>query len=243
MHRKDEIMGNKSVKEYRSKNIYDIDFEQIMTATISASADKTDVAKFRISHCKRVADLAVKLAKKCGNGIDLRKVYIMGIIHDMFKYVDTGRHGKLAADYLEKFYLEPFLGFNRYKKLSKEKNDHKSWYQVLGALTVHSEKETMNLRTAKGETTSNIYMRILMDADVLDKLTEDYIRSYQDTFEPERSITDIINHHLNKVNKYSGVSNGFLIIKCDLINKLEAIKFAEAQKGGNANELPKPVQN
>lgn len=191
-------------------------FQQIATGMIKATSSSPEVAKFRINHTKRVAALGSKLALT-EPLVDPVKVKVMCLVHDMYKYTSEADHGKMAAVWLKKFMVEPYLKrsapFMSKKKFLSEKSD---WEHVYDALSKHSDK-ALSIKECR-----HSYIRILMDADVLDKIAIEYITQWNDLFyDPEivgpDNLLPIMAKMIQKVNKYEGKSNGYYSVKNNLL--------------------------
>ena len=141
---------------------------------------------YRFKHMERVADISYQLLllyiseyKKCEKKYNSKKtkiskseyhqikamikdgaltsVIFLGLIHDIYKFRETNKveHGELASQFFKNYCKNNKLKMTgRVKKMNE-------------ALKNHSEKE---------KTYDNIYFKILVDADILSKYSEENIK-------------------------------------------------------------------
>ena len=182
------------------ESIYNVDFLSMAESMIRATANDEGVSNFRITHVKRVTELALEMSEG-NNKIDKRKLRIACQVHDMYEYVTTQKNGELAGEFLRTFVDE------YYPQMSGDKIE---WMKAIEAVTLHSEKTV---------TSSNKYLDYLQDADVLDKLSVEYVTGWYDTFEAS-NIKEVIDKSMTKVEKCPGKTPTFKEKKAELIEKL-----------------------
>ena len=182
-------------------SIYDVNFEAIASTMIMATANHDGIARFRIAHCSRVKTLALKLVERSNLSIDQKKVAIMCDLHDMYEYVTTQKHGKMAAKFLEKFVGE------YYPQISGDKVD---WMKVIEAIEHHSNKTIVS---------TNQYLWVLQDADMLDKISTGYIENWYNVFTAE-SIAAVAKTMAAKVDKYNGRTQAYNDVRAVLMSHL-----------------------
>lgn len=201
--------------------IHEIDFHRIMVGMIKATATTPKIAKFRINHIDRVKTLAMQLMVQEPN-VEPEKVEIMVLIHDMYKYTESFEHGKAAAMSLKEQFIKPYLkrseAWMTKKRYIREKEE---WSKVYEALILHSEKAISPEKCKK-----NPYLRIILDADILDKLTVGYIEGFWELFfepstdEPD-NILPVIKKYVERVCEgYIGKCNSFTAVRNQLVELL-----------------------
>ena len=193
---------SKKFETWRKPSIYDMKFELIARPMIYQSAINEDIGYVRWSHTLRVKKIAKELAKFETDIIDIRKIETMAVIHDMFKYVENEEddHGAKAADYLS-------LCLTGFEHDEKEKEE---WDLVLEALKLHSSKDVE---------TSNPYLKILIDADILDKVSLQYVVNYHKNFRADEPIMDCFEKFIAKVNSHKGLTRCYNSFKDISIEK------------------------
>lgn len=182
-------------------SIYDVNFRMMAHAMITATANHQAISSFRIAHSERVKGLATTLANRSDMKVDSVKLGIICDIHDMYEYVTTEKHGKLAAKFLQTFVDE------YYPQLSGDKVE---WLKAVEAVKLHSHK---------GVSTSNPYLMLLQDADVLDKISIGYIEAWYNTFQAN-DIKEVVNVMVEKVRRYEGRTPAYSEIRQELSDKL-----------------------
>ena len=181
------------------ESIYNVGFLHMACGMIEATAGDQGIAEFRINHTKRVADLALKLSADIK--IDERKLKIACEVHDMYEYVTTQKHGKLAAKFLLNFVEEYY---------PQETGDKIEWRKAIEAVKYHSEKKVDS---------TNKYLDLLQDADTLDKLSVEYVNGWFSNFQAE-SIDAVVKMVIEKVNRYEGRTKSYQIMKAEMLEKL-----------------------
>lgn len=180
-------------KDYRERALESIDFFSIAESHIHATALYKKYAHFRVDHTRRVYRIACKLAKGYRN-VDYTKIKVMCAIHDMFKYTATTNHGNCAANYLKEFFIDAYF---------PEGHESRSeWELVLEALSKHSDKNEIT-------ETKNMYLAILMDADMLDKIHPQHVQSLHTIFMNNKSISEVLEICINAVDQYQNLSMNF----------------------------------
>ena len=111
-------------------------------------------------------------------------------------------HGKKASLFL-KMWLSAF-------GLEKDKE----WKLVLDAITNHSDK-------VNAEKSRNNYYKVLADADVLDKVTIDYVMSAHKLFYNNYELNNIRNKFINKVIQYKGCTTLYNEVLIELVTELK----------------------
>ena len=192
-------------KRYRDKPFKKIDFLKIVESTIHATAICKPYAHFRIDHTKRVYKIAKRLSYGYTNvKIDLDKVKVMCYIHDMFKYIaDTHDHGKCAASYL-KIIIDEYYPFGQ---------ERSEWDLIIEAIENHSNKE-MFIKVF------NPYLALLADADMLDKIHIQHVKSLNNVFMKNQTLMETKNNLINAIKDYPGFSPNYQHIKKEMIDYL-----------------------
>ena len=155
-------------------------------------------AKLRFNHSKRVAKLCQRLVGDmvC---VDKDKMYICGIIHDMYKFLDNKTHDYMAGSWLENLVLI----YDR--ELLPE------WEKYIAAVKFHSQIPSDNESLAR---------MILYEADKLDKLDLSYIRDSVKVSHKYETENDAIDHAIEKINRIKHrTSPRFDSIKSELLTK------------------------
>lgn len=186
----------------------DINFKPIVKAHLYQTAPRF-VAEFRWTHSLRVMGLSKKLAE--GKPVDINKVAIIGLIHDMFKYLESSKnmHGDLAAKYLDNI----VSSYNFDEKESRE------WELAIEAILHHSEKVNIE---------NNLYLAILSDVDVLDKIQIGYVSRYYKYFSsPDIDIHDVVNKLKAKTTKYTGMTKEYEIFRKRITKRLDNTDFSK----------------
>lgn len=200
-------------RERQKESIYEINFKPIVKSQIMNTAISKDIGQLRWSHTMRVTKLAMKLAEYMTESvnnirIDPRKVRIMCVLHDMYKYVehDKDSHGPSVAKYLSSI-LDAF-----------EMNDTEltEWTHVLNALHDHSLKNIEELKS------SNPYLALLQDADVLDKLSLGWIWYTNKLFCGDELVEVTAEYYKSKVDKYTGATPGYKYLYDKAVEALES---------------------
>jgi len=197
-------------KKYRDKPFKKIDFLKLAESTIHATAICKPYAHFRIDHTKRVYKIARKLALAYTNvNIDMHKVQVMCYVHDMFKYVaDTHDHGKCAAAYLR-------IIIDEYYPHGQERME---WEKVIDAIAMHSDKDRFIQ-------VINPYLAILADADTLDKIHIQHVKSLNGGFLKNQTLSETKNNLINAIKDYPGFTPTYSSLKTEMIKYLnEKIK-------------------
>ena len=196
-------------RERQRTTIYDINFKPIVKAHIMNTAVTRDIGQLRWAHTLRVTKLATKLAEYIPDKVDIRKVKMMCILHDMYKYIeyDEDCHGYMVSKYLDDI-LRAFVN-------EMDENEKKGWCEVSNALALHSDKDSEEAREC------NPYLALLQDADVLDKLSIGWIWQTNRIFASDEPVEVTANYYKDKVDQYVGGTPGYH----DLYNK--AVKILE----------------
>ena len=184
-------------------SVDEIEFYEIASGMIYASAINDEVAAFRLAHSHRVAELTGKLSVNVE--IDKTILYKIALIHDAYKYLNRENHGLMAAKFVESI----LIGFEiRDKELIE-------WRKAIQALEKHSEVPKDN---------ANMYHCILFEADKLDKLHPSYIRDLANHINMNGNYSEAAIKALIKTSKISGYSPNFDKIRRGMQRKA-AIKF------------------
>lgn len=120
------------------KKLTDINFTGLSEGIIRASAISPRIGQFRWDHTKRVAAIAMQLSES--EKVDIRKLEICCICHDMYKYLATDiDHGTMAANWLKDLYTQWS------KQEGMTKLEMQEWEKVIKAIEKHSEKSQLEV--------------------------------------------------------------------------------------------------
>lgn len=174
-----------------------IDFLKIAEATIHNTAPCKAYAHFRIDHTRRVYHIACHLAGFYHrDSFDIRKLGVMCAIHDMFKYATENEHGEKAAKYLKDLFIDEYI--------SEDHPERTEWMMVVEAINHHSLKDEKELPNP-----DNIYLQVLMDADMLDKIHSSHVKSLQRIFYPDMTLSEVMDNKIIENESYIGKSIGY----------------------------------
>lgn len=184
--------------DIKIKSIDEINFSAIAQAQIRATAISSEIAEFRIAHCCRVVGIAIGLAAHeiKSPEMDLGKLVVICHIHDMYKYICPEDHGNMAANWLYKI------------ATVHQKADE--WKKACKAIQNHSSGKKLE---------ENIYTAYLYEADKLDHLSVDYIKSYAKIFMND-DIKEATKKQLSKVFKIKGITKDFDTVREHMTNKV-----------------------
>lgn len=106
--------------------------------------------RMKLTHIQRVEQMALSLADKVDVEVNKDILSYGAIMHDVAKFIDAPRHNELGA-IITKFLL-------------KDMFDSKTLDEISSLIIMHNCKD-------KGRTDLSIEQQLLIDADILDKLS------------------------------------------------------------------------
>ena len=188
-----------NVEAKREKDFFEINFNEIARDLLLRTAPDVKYAEFRMNHTNRVYEIAKELMSfytpqtsvdfGYSNEWTMNEsiVKIMIDIHDAFKYVAENDHGKAARNFFTIF-IESY-----YANGSGDDDIKSHLIHAVNAIEMHSEKYV---------NTPNIYARLLMDADMIDKVHPEFIKASHETFNKNEDINMLMHYYINEVLQY-----------------------------------------
>lgn len=159
----------------KRQKLYDI----VTQVYLNGEEELSQAKKLKIDHIHRVESLALFLANEIDEEVDIEVLSMGCIMHDIAKFIDSPKHNALGS------ILTKFLLADMYDEETIEK--------IANLVLTHNSKSTNNENLT-------IEQKLLIDADIIDKMNLIRFNNAINTLESEKLILEEFDKIIEKAN-------------------------------------------